>query len=308
MTSFYEHLADATRIAIAGDWHMNILAIDKILNKVERMNAQVVLHTGDFGYFPSKEDYSTYVTHITERAIKGGYYVVFIEGNHEQYTGTEGYWWSSETILTREGLSTLRNKADEHGFVAITPRIIWATRGAAARIGTNKGRGVSFIGLGGAGSIYREHAQMYGFWSPNEHVTNEDVARVADGVKRLGGSVDIMLTHDAPAGARVPTVHAIKPDDAEARKLNRRAVEEAEVTRERIAEAVEIAHPTVLFHGHWHRFDRCAQTTIGDVTVPMIISLSDETGVNNLYFTDTSLWEGTEREIEKNLHRGSLWL
>ena len=184
----------------------------------------------------------------------------------------------------------MRNKADENGFVAITPRIIWATRGAAARIGTNKGRGVSFIGLGGAGSIYREHAQMYGFWSPNEHVTGEDVARVADGVERLGGSVDIMLTHDAPAGAHVPALYAIKPDEAEERKLSRRAVEDAEVTRERIADAVEVAKPTVLFHGHWHRFDRSAQSPIRSVIVPMIISLSDETGVNNLYFTDTTLW------------------
>ena len=80
------------------------------------------------------------------------------------------------------------------------------------------------------------------------------------------------------------------------------------MTRERIADAVEIAKPTVLFHGHWHRFDRSTQSPIRSVTVPMIISLSDETGANNLYFTDATLWEGSEREIEKNLHRGSLWL
>ena len=307
---FYNHLEASTRIAFAGDWHMNLERVDKVLDRVERMGADVVLHVGDFGYFPALEDYDAFISRLTARAKLHDYFVVFIDGNHEQYTNSRYPRWQSETILTRDGLNALRDKADENGFVLVSPRVLWATRGATAKIGTAGGkRGVSFIGCGGAGSINREFEQMRRFWSPDEHVASDDVAAVKRGAERLGGVVDIMLTHDAPSGAPVPKSRIKGSLD----KVQAHVLKEAEETRQNIAEAVSVAKPSVLFHGHWHVRNNGTNVPIdtnsGRTVIPSVQSLGDELRAgDNLCFTDTRLWDCDTDELNKRLIQGDLWV
>lgn len=304
MFNFYKHLEQSTRIAVAGDWHLNQMYVKKVLNRIERHKVQVVLHVGDFGYYPAYEDYAPYIRHINARAELNNYVVIFIDGNHEQYDSTPLEQPCDSVIITREGLATLKAQADENGFVQIAPRIFWATRGASARIGTANGaRGVSFLGLGGAGSIDREYQQLHGFWSPNEHVTDQDIAAAYDGAQNLNGVVDIMLTHDAPTGAFIPTTYGKPQMDG----VPPEVMAEAFTTRDRIAKAVALVKPTCLFHGHWHRFNRSVQVDIDGYVVPQVIGLADETGTNNLRYTDTSLWDCSDSDLMKKLHSNTLW-
>ena len=305
MVQFYEHISKATRIAIAGDWHLNIYAIDKILNNIARKNADVVLQVGDFGYFPNDELYSSYVKRITAHAQVHDYIVIFIDGNHEQYAPIPSAKYLDTTILTRDGLDVLKGRANEDGIVAITPRIFWATRGATIRIGTDGGkRGVSVLACGGAGSIDREYQQMRGDWSKSEFVTAADVEAVKQGVQRLGGSVDIMITHDAPMGAWYPAEIANK----KASKVPASIVADCDKSRERLAEAVVAAEPTLLVHGHWHAYNRSVQVPVGDIIIPETFSLVQETGANNLIFTDSTRWDCEPRELLKKLYGNALWI
>lgn len=279
MENFYEHLANAKTVAVAGDWHMNTERVNKVLTYVESKGVDVILHVGDFGYYPSLPGYEEYVSMITNRAKLHDYFVLFIDGNHEQYASSGTPAYSSDAVLTRAGLNDLRDTANEDGFVFITPRVVWATRGATARLGTAGGkRGMSFLACGGAGSINIEFEQMRRYWSINEQVTTEDVQRVKGGVERLGGVVDMMLTHDAPPTAPVPQSRI----QSSLSNVPTRVLARAERSRANIADAVVAAKPRVLVHGHWHvrndSKDVAVSATGGSETfiVPRVLSLPDE--------------------------------
>lgn len=311
MVVLREFCSAASRVAVAGDWHGDVVPVRRILSKVARQGAQVVLHVGDFGYFPNRADYWAFIAEVNARAELHDYVVVFVEGNHEQFNRTVGAGAGAGVgeVFAREGLDDLRACADEDGFVRVAPRVFWATRGASLRIGDAGGRrGVSFLGLGGAGSINREHMRFRGEWSKSELVTAEDVEAVKAGVERVGGVVDIMVTHDAPAGAYMPRKHSGAPT------LGGRGIpvpsevwRDARQTREHIADAVAEAKPMCLFHGHWHSWNQEVQVPIRDTIVPMVTSLAEEHGTNNLLFTDTNLWDTTDSELRKRLYSNRLW-
>ena len=53
MENFYEHLANAKTVAVAGDWQMNTESVNKVLSYVESKGVEVILHVGDFRNYPS---------------------------------------------------------------------------------------------------------------------------------------------------------------------------------------------------------------------------------------------------------------
>lgn len=311
MVVLREFCSAATRVAVAGDWHGDIVPVRKILSKVARHGAQVVLHVGDFGYFPNRVEYWAFIAEVNARAELHDYVVVFVEGNHEQFNRTVSAAAGAGVgeVFAREGLDDLRALADGDGFVRVAPRVFWATRGASLRVGDAGGqRGVSFLGLGGAGSINREHMRFRGEWSKSELVTAEDVEAVKAGVERVGGVVDVMVTHDAPAGAYMPRKHSGAPTlGGKGIPVPAEVWRDARQTREHIADAVAVAKPMCLFHGHWHSWNQEAQVPIRDTIVPMVTSLAEEHGTNNLLFTDTTLWDTTDSELRKRLHSNRLW-
>lgn len=311
MVVLREFCSAASRVAVAGDWHGDVVPVRRVLSKVARQGAQVVLHVGDFGYFPNRVEYWAFIAEVNARAELHDYVVVFVEGNHEQFNRTVGSGVGAGVgeVFAREGLDDLRALADEDGFVRVAPRVFWATRGASLRIGGAGGRrGVSFLGLGGAGSINREHMRFRGEWSKSELVKAEDVELVKAGVERVGGVVDVMVTHDAPAGAYMPRKHSGAPTvGGRGISVPAEVWRDARQTREHIADAVAEAKPMCLFHGHWHSWNQEMQVPIRDITVPMVTSLAEEHGTNNLLFTDTNLWDTTDSELRKRLHSNRLW-
>ena len=139
-------------------------------------------------------------------------------------------------------------------------------------------------------------------------MTSEDVEAVKAGVERVGGVVDVMVTHDAPAGAYMPRKHSGAPTvGGRGIPVPAEVWKDARQTREHIADAVEAAKPMCLFHGHWHSWNQEAQVPIRDTIVPMVTSLAEEHGTNNLLFTDTNLWDTTDSELRKRLHSNRLW-
>lgn len=311
MVVLREFCSAASRVAVAGDWHGDIVPVRRVLSKVARQGAQVVLHVGDFGYFPNRAEYWAFIAEVNARAELHDYVVVFVEGNHEQFNRTVSAAAGAGVgeVFAREGLDDLRASADGDGFVRVAPRVFWATRGASLRVGDAGGqRGVSFLGLGGAGSINREHMRFRGEWSKSELVTAEDVEAVKAGVERVGGVVDVMVTHDAPAGAYMPRKHSGAPTlGGRGIPVPAEVLRDARQTREHVADAVEAAKPMCLFHGHWHSWNQEMQVPIHNITVPMVTSLAEEHGTNNLLFTDTTLWDTTDSELRKRLYSNRLW-
>ena len=135
----------------------------------------------------------------------------FIDGNHDDHFALAEH---------REGDSP----------VALTEHVTYIHRGARLALG-----GLMFGFLGGAFSVdWRDRRHGIDWW-PNEKTDHSDVARLGTGY------LDVLLTHDAPAGV-----------DLSAWRLSAEDQVRADDVRSLIAAAVEATRPQVVVHGHWH--------------------------------------------------------
>ena len=75
MVVLQDFVSGATRVAVAGDWHGDVVPVRRILSKVARQGAQVVLHVGDFGYFPGRVEYWAFIAEVNARAELHDYVV-----------------------------------------------------------------------------------------------------------------------------------------------------------------------------------------------------------------------------------------
>ena len=90
--------------------------------------------------------------------------------------------------------------------------------------------------MGGAFSVDWRYRTPGRNWWPDETIDEADV-------DRLGGApLDVLVTHDAPAGIDLPTSWRLPPTD-EARCL---------AQRELVRRALDATSPTLAVHGHWH--------------------------------------------------------
>lgn len=142
-----------------------------------------VLQVGDFGIWPNPDRIDTASRHhqgagdfptwfAEHRAVPRP--TVFIKGNHEDFVWLE----QQPTVELLPGLHHLRN-------------------GEARKLTT----GVEVLRVGGVGGCYgpsdfeRSSRRLQGY--AKRHYTRDQVERLV-----AGGDLDILLTHDAPAGVR----------------------------------------------------------------------------------------------------------
>ena len=103
--------------------------------------------------------------------------------------------------------------------------------------------GVSFLSLGGANSIDRFERVPGLSWWAEEQISLGDAYRAVS-----GGRVDVVLAHDAPAGAKVLSQKEITESIWPAR-----AVGYANESRYMMRQVVDAVQPKLFFHGHYHR-------------------------------------------------------
>jgi hypothetical protein len=116
--------------------------------------------------------------------------------------------------------------------------------------------GKTWLAVGGAHSIARPRLTPNVDWSPQELIT-ADHARLAT----AGALVDIMVTHDCPAGVKPPGIR--DPAIGQPSELYDELVVEAE-HRQLVREIVEEVRPARLIHGHYHvRHDAHLQLRVG---------------------------------------------
>ncbi len=216
-------------IAVAGDWHGDLRwAIQGVKWAADR-GAKVIVHCGDFGYLFRPH----FLVRLNEALMVLGIHLMFVEGNHEDHV------WLNRQPIGRPGLRQLTD------FIWHLPRGFrwrWA--------------GIQFLALGGAHSVDAGWRRKGGqLWQPEERITAEQAALV-----RAGGPVDVLVSHDCPAGVDIPDLH---PEDFEPIEL-RHAADHRELLRT-VADAVQPRH---IWHGHYHvRYNAIAQLGYGPVQV-----------------------------------------
>ena len=174
-------------ICAAGDIHG---AMDRLYQDVFAFEASLgvrfdhVLHVGDFGIWPDPSRIDKATRHHDGAGDFPAWFrenrgaprpTVFIKGNHEDFV------W-----------------LDAHHDAEVLPGLTYLRNGCTVDI---QDQGAGSIRVGGVGGCYgpsdylRRSDRLQGY--ARRHYTSDEIKRLA-GV----GGVDIVLTHDAPAGVR----------------------------------------------------------------------------------------------------------
>lgn len=207
-------LENPERVTVVGDVHAENGWGRHVVKEAARAGSQVLVAAGDFGVWRTL---GAFLDHVDRWCERTGVPVLFVDGNHEDFEHLATF-----AVDPATGLRPVRP------WIAHVPRAHrWTWRGLV------------WMGLGGAVSVDRHRRTPGVDWFAAEELTYADTVRAV-----AGGPVDVMVTHDAPAGARVPLpADAHWPVDALA---------DADRHRQLLRAVVDAVTPAYLFHGHYH--------------------------------------------------------
>lgn len=199
-----------TRLGFAGDWHANTRYARAVVRHAADQGVSHILHTGDFGWLFRE----SFIEDLEQTLDKLGVHVLFVDGNHEDH----------------DYLDALVDPQ-------ITPHIRHLRRGTRW-----EWDGIRFVALGGAHSVDRPNRRPGISWWPQETIGFQDLEKVAE-----GGEVDVMLTHDCPAGVSIPGIEG-NPFGFHPMELAM-----SDEHRQVLRTAVDTVRPKLLVHGHYHQ-------------------------------------------------------
>jgi Icc-related predicted phosphoesterase len=220
----------SNRVGFAGDWHGNHTWARKVLKNFAEENVSLIYHVGDFGLWPGAEG-KFYLQKVHATAEENNQNLFIVLGNHEDYDRV------AQMQTDDEGWLFLKNY----------PRFRFAPRGHTW-VAEN---GTRMAALGGAASVDKAFRVEGKTWWGQEEITEADCEQlVANVQKENWEKVDVMVTHDAPAGltrkGMQPKPHWLTPE-----------IEHYSWTqRVRLREALDQVQPRWLVHGHWHEWFR----------------------------------------------------
>lgn len=202
-------------MVIAGDWHGDQGWALSVIRSAAQHGAQAILHVGDFAFDWPGPKRARYEDRVNRQLVECGLELIVSGGNHDNW----------------DTLQMLRPEQDGLGIFRSNIRVL--PRGGRALIG-----GVTVGALGGAYSVDQEHRTEGKDWWPNEEPTTSEARKLMN-----GGPVDVLITHDVPAGVTVEPMFVLP---AEIRT-------KADRTRDLLREVVDFLAPPNVFAGHWHQ-------------------------------------------------------
>lgn len=222
-------------VALAGDWHGNLGWAQRVVTIAYEAGARTVLQLGDFGYWRAADPATRRYLSSLERVLgERDMQLLWIDGNHEDHAR----------------LASLPFADD--GTRPISDHITNLPRGFRWTWPDGNGKHQAWLALGGAVSVDRQWRTPGRSWW-----AEEQISRVDADAAMAGGPVDVMVSHDAPAGVMIPGIGAHDwPADA---------LRDADAHRTLLREVVDAVHPQQLWHGHYHvRYDALVEVGGGD--------------------------------------------
>lgn len=252
-------IEDPAAVVIAGDWHGNTAWALRMLGVCADQNVSVLVHLGDFGFWPGRKG-REYLDAVEAALESTDQILYWIDGNHEDHDALDAW------------------PVEQDGTHRIRDRIFHLPRGFRW---TWQGR--SWMALGGAHSVDRNHRTPYVDWWPREFLSPDEVQRAID-----GGAVDVMVCHDAPLGADVPVLRlgpkGWQPEEIAMSVRHQRL----------IREVVDAVRPVHLWHGHYHdRYEGVLRLDDGHVVKVHGLSCDGTSADDNLVAVDLAVpWDG----------------
>jgi len=215
------------KLLLAGDWHGNTSAGYRAVAHATKHDCQTIVQLGDFGYWEHTSEGQKYLWKLEKILVRENINLFFVDGNHDNHP-----------------LLWAMYPPGKDGFCKVRENLFYAPRGHRW-----EWDGVSFMALGGAYSIDKEWRlererkvkKPRTSWWPTEMIRPEDVEAAS-----LNGRVDVVFSHDCPAGVEIPGIHA----------ADKHIFPDSMVNRERLREAVRAVRPRLICHGHYHVRDR----------------------------------------------------
>lgn len=206
-----------TPFVVAGDVHGDTGWVLRLVRAAAAAGARRIFQVGDPGVcWPGKEKYK--FDRRLDRALgERGVDLVFVDGNHDNHFELR------RLHVEVDGLARVREA------VRYLPR--------AGRL---EYCGLRFGAAGGALSVDKDYRSEGKDWWPNEEVAYDDVEKlIAD------GPLDVILAHDVPINFRGL--------ESGFKDLPQEIVEQANISRRLIQNAVDELKPAHVFAGHWHQ-------------------------------------------------------
>lgn len=232
--------SNPTRVVMAGDWHGDTGHARSVIEWAKRQGADGIVHLGDFGVWPGQSG-QRYLQQVQAPLNAAGLWLAFIDGNHDDH------WQLRDRDNGLPGPVQMR-----WNIWHLKRGLRWAWHGR------------TWLALGGATSLDRPSRRPGVSWWPEEEITAGQVIAVAQ-----GGPVDVMLTHDCPAGIDIP---GLPPASAWPAEELVRANAHRRVLRSVVDEVV----PARLWHGHFHVRHDAVLHGAGYMTA--VTGLNDNTG------------------------------
>lgn len=208
-------MSEKIPIVCVGDWHGDQNWGIRAIKSAARSGAKTIVHVGDFGLdFPGPKR-GRYESKLNRYLVEYGMTLVLSPGNHD----------NAETVS--------RLEIEDDGLAYFRSNIKILPKGGRTTIDE-----LHIGGLGGAFSIDQAWRREGKDWWPDEEPTEEEAKRLLG-----GGSIDILITHDVPAGVPVRSSLNLTPE------MRKRA----ERTRTLLREVVDEVIPSHVFCGHWHQ-------------------------------------------------------
>jgi hypothetical protein len=176
-----------------------------------------MIHVGDFGLdWPAGAERGRYEKRLNALLLERGAKLIISPGNHDCLTEVN------------------RREVQEDGLILWRSNIMVLPKGGRTVI-----NGLRVGGLGGAYSVDRAwRREGRDLWADDEEPTAEQAEQLID-----GGDLDVLITHDVPAGVPMRPGLDVSPE----------IVAHADRTRILLRETVDRLVPRHVFSGHWHQ-------------------------------------------------------
>ena len=210
------------RVLLVGDTHANPRWTAFVIDQAAKLEVDLVLQLGDFGYWPRHEPGQRFLD--TVEAVLADYDLPlwFIDGNHEDHL-------------------RLRSAELEPGLRPISPHVSYLPRGTRW-----DWEATTWLAAGGASSVDRKWRSQGIDWFPLEFMTPEQLLAAAS------GPADVVLAHDAPSGVRFIDQWYRQKDPLPTQRWPADALADSAAHQQRLRDLLDAVRPRVWFHGHHH--------------------------------------------------------
>ena len=236
-------------ISFAGDWHGDSYIAQQCLKTAKEKKNKILFQVGDFGIWPGNKG-TQFLQNVSDAATQNNVNLIVVLGNHEDYNQIEKMTF-------------------QNGAANPLPNIWLLNRITQFKIGD-----VKFGTVGGGISIDRNVRTLNETYWPQEQLT------VAETKHALTlPPVDVLLTHDSPAGVNTPMAEQIPAF------VTPEILKDANENRHHLREILDHWTPKINIHGHYHEFYTDTLDGIDTNYIPYncdIIGLPDQSDTRNL--------------------------